>query len=186
MKKLNLGLAVLALSAASTAFAAPTGTINFTGKLLDSTCDASLVGASPAGTSGSFTLQTMNIAGLAKAGDTIGDIAFTIKLTGTGCTDGGIIATPYFEAETTKVNAAGRLINTATGATAAKNVDIQIVTANKTAIDLMKPALTQEVTTGVDNGANTKDFTYYARYFATGAAEKGDVTSSVSYSIFYK
>lgn len=185
MKKLNLGLAVLALSTASTAFADPTGTIAFTGTLLDGTCDAKVNGGTA---DGNATLPHMNIASLTAANATGGDTPFTITLTGTGCTGGGKVATPYFESEPTKVNAAGRLINTKTpAADAAKNIDLQIVTSDKTVIDLNEPANTQVTTTPVDNGtANSKDFKYFARYFATAAAEKGEVTASVSYSIFYK
>lgn len=185
VKKLTLGLSVLAISAASTAFATPTGTITFTGTLVDGTCAATVGGGSSA--SGSFALPTMNIASLTATNAVAGDTPFIIKLSGVGCTAGSKIATPYFEAEPAKVNAAGRLINTTTPDTdAAKNIDIQILTSDKTVIDLNEPANTQTTTVGVDNGTNIKDFKYFARYFATAAAEKGDVEASVSYSIFYK
>lgn len=182
MKKLNLGLAVLTLGAASTAFATPTGKIDFTGLLVDDTCIATVNGGTA---DGSITLPTMNIASLTAANAVAGDTPFTITLTGTGCEASSKIATPYFESEPTKVNAAGRLINTAT-VDKADEVDIQLVTSNKTVIDLNKTANTQETTTAVANGANTNEFKYFARYFATDTTTNGNITSSVSYSIFYK
>ncbi len=188
MKKLNLGLAVLMLGAVSTAFAEPTGTINFTGTLVDGTCEATVNGGAA---DGSLTLPTMNIASLANADEVAGDTPFTIRLTGAGCTAmlGGVskIATPYFEAESTKVNTEGRLINKASTDKADK-VDIQLVNSNKTVIDLNEPANTQITTTGVvdPKDTNIADYKYFARYYATDTAVKGNIEASVRYSIFYK
>ncbi|MCU4639190.1 fimbrial protein [Acinetobacter courvalinii] len=188
MKKLNLGLAVLAFGAASTAFATPTGTIDFTGTLLDGTCAATLGSTTNPG--GDVTLPIMHINTLNAKDQVAGDTPFIIKLTGAGCsaTVGGAtkIATPYFEADPTKVNAAGRLINADTSTDGAKNIDIQLLTENKTKIDLNEPANTQITATGKDLGSNVTDFQYFARYYATDAAEKGKVAASVSYSILYK
>ncbi|MFV5193029.1 fimbrial protein [Acinetobacter sp. 'aerobic (ED)'] len=186
MKKLNLGLAVLTLGAVSTVFAAPTGTINFTGTLVDGTCDATI--GSTSSVNGDFILPTVNIASLAAANETYGDTPFIIKLSGAGCkTTGGTvkIATPYFEADPTKVNAAGRLINTASSDKADK-VEIQLVTSTKDVIDLNEAPVTQKTTTGIDLGSNVTDFKYFARYFATDTAAKGNVEGSVTYSILYK
>lgn len=183
MKKLNLGLAVLAFGAASTAFATPTGTIDFTGTLVDGTCDAKVNGGTE---NGSVTLPIMNVASLAVKDAVAGDTPFTITLTGVGCEASSKIATPYFESDSAKVNADGRLINNATTDKADK-VDIQLVTSNKIAIDLNKTANDQVTTSPIDNGTtNSKDFKYFARYYATDVVKKGNIASSISYSIFYK
>lgn len=187
MKKLNLGLAVLALGTASTAFAAPTGTINFTGTLVDGTCKATFGSTTNPG--GDVTLPTVSTDTLAAAAETYGDTPFVIKLDGTGCsaTVGGTtkIATPYFEADPTKVNAEGRLINTATTG-AASEVDIELVTSTKDVINLGDTPVAQKTTTGVDQGSNVTDFQYFARYYATDKATAGNVEASVTYSILYK
>jgi len=180
---MNLSIAVLAISAASTAFAAPTGTITFQGQLVTGTCGATIGSTSSA--DGSVTLPTMHVNNLSAVNQTGGDTEFTIKLTGVGCEASGKIATPYFESEPAKINAAGRLINTAVTAPAT-NIDIQLLTFDKTVIDLNEPANTQITPTGVTAGTNIKDFKYFARYFATDAAGDGSVGASVSYSLFYK
>ncbi|EKU56495.1 fimbrial protein [Acinetobacter sp. WC-323] len=184
MKKLSLGLALLAICATSTTFAA-TGVITFTGQLVAGTCSANVAGSGNA--SASVTLPTVNTAALGAANATAGTTAFKINLTGTGCTASGpssstLIATPYFESEVAKVNAAGRLINTG----AATGVDVQLLTNNQTVIDVNAPAPTQSSSVGVSAGTNSNDFNYFARYFATAATTAGAVTSSVSYSIIYK
>lgn len=181
MKKLSLGLALLAVCATSTTFAA-TGVITFTGQLVAGTCSANVAGSGNA--SASVTLPTVNTAALGAANATAGTTAFKINLSGAGCTASSLNATPYFESEVAKVNAAGRLINTATsGATL---VDIQLLTNNQTVIDVNAPAPAQSSSVGVSAGTNSNDFNYFARYFATGATTAGAVTSSVSYSIIYK
>lgn len=187
MKKLNLGFVVLALSAASPAFAASTGTISFTGSLVTGTCTATVNGGSSA--SGTTDLPIVNIASLATANATYADTPFKITLTGAGCASSSKFATPYFESEPAKVNSAGRLINTVTSGDEAENIDIQIVTSDKRVINLNAPASTQETPTAVVAGSGataTRTYNYFARYFATAAAVEGDVESSVSYSIFYK
>jgi len=179
MKKLSLGLALLAVCATSTTFAA-TGVITFTGQLVAGTCSANVAGSGNA--SASVTLPTVNTAALGAANATAGTTAFKINLTGTGCTASSLNATPYFESEVAKVNAAGRLINTG----AATNVDVQLLTNNQSVIDVNAPAPAQSSSVGVSAGSNSNDFNYFARYFATGATTAGAVTSSVSYSIIYK
>ena len=181
MKKLGLSLAVLAMSAASTAFAAPVGTITFTGELVTGTCDPTVGGAA----SGSVTLPSVNGKALAAPGDTAGDSAFKITLTGPGCDAGGKIANPYFEPETAKVNPAGRLINTETDT---DMVDIQLLTDAGTVIDINKPFGTQEASAPVAAGPDTNDFNYKARYYAAAdaSAAAGAVAASVSYNILYK
>ncbi|WP_202743778.1 fimbrial protein [Acinetobacter calcoaceticus] len=177
MKQLGLGLAVLAMSAASSVFAA-TGTITFNGEIVAGTCDPSVGGAA----SGTVTMLPANEGQLKTAADTAGATPFKITLKGAGCTAGTKIATPFFESESAKVNADGRLINTG----AAEKVDIQLLNSTGAVIDLNKPAATQELSTGVDVGGDANDFNYQAQYYATDAAVAGTVVGSVSYSVFYK
>ncbi len=79
-----------------------------------------------------------------------------------------------FEAESTKVNTEGRLINKASTDKADK-VDIQLVNSNKTVIDLNEPANTQITTTGVvdPKDTNIADYKYFARYLRDRYSCKG-------------
>jgi major type 1 subunit fimbrin (pilin) len=182
MKKLGLGLVVLAMSAASTAFAAPAGVITFNGELVDGTCDASVGGGSASST---VDMSQVPAVALAAATDVAGKTPFKITLSGTGCEAAGKIATPYFDFDSAKVNADGRLVNTEV-TDPATNVDIQLLTNADAPIDLTKPATTQETSAAVVVDPTTNDFNYSAQYYATDAATAGGVAADISYSIVYK
>ena len=76
----------------------------------------------------------------------------------------------------------GRLKN-ATGS--ATNVDLQLLTAAGTAIDLSKAYGSQYTgqTGNIASGVATLE--YAVRYYATGAATAGNVASSLTYSVVY-
>jgi major type 1 subunit fimbrin (pilin) len=175
---LAAGAVLLALSGHA---AASDGTISFTGSIDASTCTIST-----SGSGGNFTVALPKISTrtLDGSGDTAGDTAFEIRLS--GCTDvSGNVAT-HFEAGTAVDLASGRLRNTATSG-AANNVQIQLLNAsNGSAISVGSPfasqnslgtALTASGTTG------TATLRYFARYYATGAATAGAVASQVTYSM---
>ena len=192
MKKLSLGLSVglaaFTLCTASSTFAAATGVITFNGELVSGTCDATVDATASA--DGTVTLPTTSIEQLAAADATAGITPFKIVLTGAGCTttdstSATITAVPYFVSEPGKVNTNGRLINTATTG-AATNVDIQLLNNAQTAIDVNVTPVDQTVSTAVSAGADTNDFNYFARYYATDATTAGPVTASVTYNIMYK
>lgn len=190
MKKTQICLSILSLCTASAAFAVD-GTVTFSGLLVDSTCTSTVSGGGAPGTAAdaTVTLPTLNISALNEINKTGGLTAFAINLDGgTSGSDGCVIssptsktATPYFEPEISKINAAGRVKNTG----AATNVDIQILDQSQTAINLSNDSTTQLTAVGTVNN-NKHTYNYFARYFATGATTAGPVTGTVSYSIIYK
>lgn len=175
MKNLSLALALMGACAATSTFAA-TGTVTFNGKLVAGTCGATVNGGTASQT---VTLPTVHVSSLGAVAATAGTTPFTITLTGQECKDGTTTATPYFESEVAKVNAAGRLINTTT---ATDLVEVQLLNNAGTVINVNDISTTQATSVSA-----TGTFNYSARYYATAAATTaGAVTSSVSYSIIYK
>jgi major type 1 subunit fimbrin (pilin) len=191
MQRNNIGTAsALVLSAALIAAAgeasASDGTISFNGSIDASTCTITT-----GSTSGTFTvlLPKVGANALGATASTAGDTAFSIALT--GCSDvTGNIAT-NFEAGSAVDVATGRLKNTATtgGAT---NVEIQLLNgSNGTPILVGSPIASQNslgvalVSDGETEPAGTATLNYIARYYATGAATAGNVTSLVTYSLVF-
>ncbi|TCM69083.1 major type 1 subunit fimbrin (pilin) [Acinetobacter calcoaceticus] len=179
MNKYQIGFMLVATALTSTSVLAADGVITFSGNVVGETCKVDVNGAGSATTT--VTLPTVNASSLATANQTAGTTPFNIALTGAGCTSNSMTAKPYFEPETSKVNANGRLINTG----AAKNVDIQLLNQAQAPIDLSKDSSSQLFATG-NTTADKTTYNYFARYFATGKSEAGPVNSSVSYSIIYK
>jgi len=182
MKRLKLGIAILGLCTSSSIVFAADGTINFEGKLVKSTCVP--VVTDPNNPIPTVSLPILSIGELNAPAKTAGAERFTIQLqdadggTCTATEAGGLSGQPYFEPESEKVNENGRLINTGDAAT---NVDIQLLNNNKEPINL---STTSNEQIASENVGNT--FTYYAQYYATAAADAGDVKASVSYTIVYK
>ncbi len=181
MNKIQFGLALIGICAASTSSFSSEGTISFEGKLVSGTCSPSVGGG---GASSTVTLPTLNTSSLLTANSTAGAKAFEIILEDgdddPGCASDGKYATPYFEYDAAKVDANGRLINTATDG--AENVVIQLLNNTNTPIDLVKDLNSQITSTASDNTT----YKYTARYFATGPAGAGPVSGSISYSFIYK
>lgn len=173
MKKLIL--AGLILGAAQVALAAD-GTVNFTGKIVDSTC-----AVNSNSTSLNVTLPTVSKTALDQANKTAGLTLFSIQLD--SCNDKKVRA--YFEPTPGKVNyTTGRVINTEP---ATKNsVEIQLLDSDGTRVlqvsenDGNQNAELQTITT-----ANNK-LRYFARYYAISTAEAGNVAGSVDYTIAYE
>jgi len=169
-------ISTLSAIAALTAFnaSAADGTITFNGEVINQTCEVS-----PAG-SNDFTvgLPTVTASQLPTAGSTVGDTAFTIDLANCDITKDGAYA--FFEAGDT-VNADGRLINNGT----ATNVVLELVDAGNQVIKAGSVDQSDApFAAAIDANGNTS-LSYTARYYATGAATAGTVTTSVTYSIAY-
>lgn len=177
MKKFQLGLAVISFGlASSTVFAAPDGTVTITGKVVDQTCTVG-------GTAGNYTvvLPTVGKSTLATAGTTNGDTKFTINLT--NCPTGNVGV--YYDNTNANINAGGRLNNTVTtgGAT---NVNVQLLNSAKTVIDLTKDRSGQNlVTANVATANGSANIDFFARYYATGTATAGDVSTTATYYVVY-
>lgn len=150
------------------------GTITINGQINAATCTVAVTG-----TSGStVTLPTVATSVLGAAGNTAGQTAFSIGLT--GCSSGVTKAATFFEAGP-NVNAAGRLNNSGV----ATNVNVQLVNSDGTTPIVIGTAAPS---TGVGSFAVTSGaatLNYFARYYATGAAGAGTVATSVTFSMVY-
>ncbi|MFX1057505.1 fimbrial protein [Escherichia coli] len=183
-------------SAAAVMIFAPTvalaadGKVTFNGEIITNTCTV---------ISGDkdkiVTLPTVQVSALSAANQTAGTTPFTIGLE--NCASGSDVSV-YFEPNA-YVSTEGRLKNTISAggaaggaANGAKNVDIELLNNNHDVIDLANQTIdptTGKVTGGKStvvtpvNGSATLPF--YARYFATDAAEAGKVSSYVNFTIVY-
>lgn len=149
------------------------GTITINGQIAAATCTVAVTG-----TSGStVTLPTVATSVLGAAGQTAGQTAFSIGLS--GCSSGVTKAATYFEAGPT-VNAAGRLNNTGSAA----NVNVQLLNSDNSVITVGTAAPTTGAgTASVSSGSATLN--YFARYYATAASGAGTVATTVQFSMVY-
>lgn len=184
MKKLNIAYAAVALAMAFGQQAmAGDGTITFNGEVTDVTCDISANGSTANAT---VELPTVAASALSGPDQTAGATPFDISLS--GCkgtlTEAKNVAV-YFEPGT-NVNGAGRLQNTITGTTGAKNVDIALYLPSNLDDPLelgVNPD--KEYGTIAAGGSGTTTMNFVAKYYATAPAGAGLVNSSVTYSIIY-
>lgn len=166
---------------------ANTGTLTFSGELTAATCDVGVYNSSSDSTVlTSITLPTISTTQLATAANKAGTTGFTMKLNNCVDTDNESVAA-FFEAGATVDESTGRLINTAV-TDPATNVQLEILDT-----DLVTPVFIGNATQSDDNiftnfvtGQDSLELTYAVRYYATGAATAGSVSSSVVYSLVYK
>lgn len=166
-------IAGLGIAFAPGAANAVDGTITINGAVTGSTCTVAVNGTA----ANTVTLPTVSTSALNASGTTAGQTPFSIALS--GCSAGITKAATYFEAGP-NVTAAGRLKNTGT----ASNVDVQLVYSDNSAVAVGQPAPTSGAgSVAVAGGAATMN--YYARYYATGVATAGNVSSTVQFSMIY-
>lgn len=186
MKKIVFvsAISVISIFAASGLQAAGNGTINFIGAVNSQTCNVSVNGtATPA--AASVTLPTVQAGVLGTAGNTAGQTSFTMELTGcaeTNPTGGGTVKAYYEQGAT--VNTNGLLINQATGG--ANNVVLQLLDGTTNNTINVGSATQQTAGNGyvsITNGAAV--LPYSVRYYSTGVATSGAVSSSVTYTLVY-
>ena len=177
MKK-KLLVAALSVSAFSAVHAAD-GTINFTGKVTADTCT---VNNPTSGTSLNVILPPVSTKSLAGAGTVAGRTPFAITLSACKGTE----VNASFAIGTDVDSVTGRLKNTA--ATAAPNVQIQLVNKDGGQIDLLTVGSdgTQSGTQWVAMTGETAVLNYGAEYYATGEAGSGDVNAKIEYTLAYK
>lgn len=171
-------LGALAFMPAAKAATAIDGTININGQVVASTCTVSVNGGSNTGT---VTLKPAPVASLSAAANTYGDMPFTIGVTGCDASLNGKTVTPFWSGA--NINANGRLNNTTGTAT---NVNVQLMNGDDATAINLSGAEGNQGTTGVAVASGAATMTYYARYYATGAATAGSVTSSVNYTLIYQ
>jgi major type 1 subunit fimbrin (pilin) len=173
MKHKLLALATAAAALTPMISSASDGTITFNGTISAVTCTI----ASPSFT---VTLPTVSVNTLGTSGAFAGATRFPIAIS--ACS-GGATANAFFEAGTTVDATTGRL-KIDTGVGKATNVDLQLLTAAGSVIDLSKPYGSQNTsTTAIVSNAATLE--YVVRYYATGPSTPGSVNSTVTYSVVY-
>jgi major type 1 subunit fimbrin (pilin) len=188
MKKLLLiAFATAAISQVNTVNAATNGTVNFSGKLTDQTCQVTLNDGSSA--SGTVTLRTVSKLELPNLNSTAAKTPFKLKLTGCKASTTAFGVTAYFP-DNENINAKN-LVNKETGASAATGVSLQL---------LYTPNGTEKtIPLGWSSGqydfqtipANTSSATmaYAVRYIntgGTGSVKAGKVTGIAIYELYYK
>lgn len=182
---------VLAFSCAlvaHSAMAADSGTLTFAGEVTDNTCDVAVNGGAADAT---ITLPRVSSKTLAKAGDVTGRVFVRMSLSNCGLVSGGAATATQVHAfwqASPLINTAGRLINTDTTASGAKNVDIQMLNDTLLPIDLTQTDGLQKSTVATITGApgaGTAELSHYAQYYATGASTPGLVKSQLEYVLSY-
>lgn len=182
MKKIIAIAALGSVFTVSAVQAAGNGTINFTGAVNSQTCNATVNGATGA-TAAAVTLPTVQANVLSTASNTAGQTAFNVNVANCATTNpsGASNVKAYFE-KGPNVDANGRLNNTATGG--ASNVLLELVDGTgNTPIKIGDIAQNTGNFVAISGGNAT--LPYAVRYYASGAATAGAVTSSVTYSLIY-
>jgi len=183
MKALLLTSAIAATGLfVSAAHAAPDGTITVNGQVLAQTC---LVDGNAYGTADNKTVQLPNVLAttLASAGATAGKTGFNIAIT--GCDLALKTVQTYFSGG--DINSSnGHLDNSSTAAAVAGNVQVQLLNASGAAMDLSQANATAQNSQVVSLSNGNATMSYFAQYFATGAASPGAVKSTVSFTMIYQ
>ncbi|AWH33923.1 fimbrial protein [Stenotrophomonas sp. SAU14A_NAIMI4_8] len=177
--KLSAIAASVALLALGTSSAmAADGTITIDGAITTTTC---VIESGSSGTpDATVKLPTVSNASLAASGDTAGEVNFFFNLSGPSCAG---TAKMHFESASSPVNlVTGRLTNEA-ATNPATNVEVAILNADGSKIDLATSSNSQAVPIVAAPGKTRLD--YFARYEATGAATAGPVETHVDYTMSY-
>ncbi|WP_354692724.1 fimbrial protein [Phytobacter sp. RSE-02] len=185
MKKLLLVASVTAaISLVNTASAATNGTVNFSGKLTDQTCQVKLNDGTSA--SGTVRLPTVSKSALASNGDVAGKTPFQLKIIDckASATAFGIIA--YFP-NNENINAR-TLVNKETGVTAATGVSLQLIYKMGTTDKVIPLGWSVGNYDAQIIPANTTSATmnYAVRYIntgGTGSVKSGKVTGIAIYEL---
>jgi len=170
-------LGVVAFVPAAHAATAIDGTITINGQVVAATCTVAVNGGAA---NGAVTLKPAPTSSLAAAAATYGDMPFTVGVTGCDASLNGKTVTPYWSGS--NINANGRLNNTGT----ATNVNLQLLNSDDSTAITLNGAEGSQGTTGVAVNSGAATMTYYARYYATGAATAGLVSSTVNYTLIYQ
>lgn len=173
-----MGMGIASVNAAST------GTINFNGKITDSTCNVNVDGQ---GVDATITLPTVPTTELVSPGQTTGRTAFNMALTDcqVGAVDGAKTVAAFFQTGATVDNNTGRLKQTSAGG--ATNVSLQLAdgTSGSPIFVGSQNQITNSTFLSFENSPNVT-LPYWVEYYAEGATTPGVVTSSVVYNLQYK
>lgn len=192
-KNLKPTLLALGLAAACggfaitpTALAADTGTITFSGQVLNSTCSVSGNGGSNDFT---VTLPTVQKSALPSSGAySAGARPFTLNLTGCPVNATPVKVGAQFYSSKADAKLLGGLQN-ATGPGYASGVAVQLLDKDGGAVAIgnAAPSGNADVTNQVAvNGSGNATLNYSAQYYVTGTVGAGTVSTFVQYVINYQ
>ena len=169
----HLSLALIAAASATVAMA-DTGTITFNGLVVANTCTTALTGGASAT---AVTLPTVLTSALATAGNTAGDTAFSLNVT--GCDATAATRGIHYTLTPSAYDATNNSLIANTGL--ATNVGVEILEGATPIAFAGAPHQTNNVvlTGGAGNVALA------ARYKATGVATAGTVTSVLNWTLVY-
>ncbi|MCQ4286097.1 type 1 fimbrial protein [Pseudomonas stutzeri] len=151
------------------------GEVRISGTITANTCDITT------GTGGvhTVTLPTVMARTLSEAGKTAGRTPFTVELV--NCSpDSGDVAL-YFEPGANTDMANGRLNNTG----AATGVQVGLLNGSMVPIELNQSSASLQNSQTVSIASGSATLSYFAEYYATGAAGAGSVSTSTFFSIVY-
>lgn len=172
MKKLILATLVLG---ATQAVSAADGTVNFTGKIVDTTCAVNSDSQTL-----NVTLPTVSKTALSTANNTAGLTLFSIQLD--NCNQK---VRAYFEPTPGKVDyTSGRVINT--DLTTGDSVEIELLDSNGTTSLQISENDGNQRAEFQDISTTNNKLRYFARYHAKKTAVAGNVTGSVDYTVVYE
>lgn len=181
LKNVFLSAAIVAALGSTAVQAASNGTVNFTGEVIDKTCDITIDGnVSPA----TVVLEAVDKSQLSASGATAKRTGFNIGLSNCTGTASVTKAAAFFENGATVDPVNYRLLNTLSGATAATNVQLQLIDA-PTGLPIQVGNPSQSGSTTYDLSSGSATLPYAVEYYATGAATPGLVASAVNFTINY-
>lgn len=163
-------------------FAESNGTVNFSGKLVSSTCNVYL-NAYSSGNSGTVTLGPVPAQNLNSNGKTSGLVSFSFLIS--GCNAQPVFKI-YFDGGPSVDNASGRLNNTSLDAGAAKNVQLELLDSGFNNKPIFIGDSNQRTSGFYRAAAVASSISYAVRYYATDQAQPGQVTSDVIYTLIYQ
>jgi major type 1 subunit fimbrin (pilin) len=180
-KALPALLAAAAIAAPLTSHAAGDGTVNFSGSIKATTCTVTNGGAVAL----DVTLPPVAATALTPTGGLT-----NFSLTISNCTGNETTATTYFEpsfAPSGTINqSTGNLVNTSAPASGPANVELQLLNAGGTNLNLAQPQGSQGVAPAtITNGGATANFAVQYIHTDASTINPGTVTSSVTYSMIY-
>ncbi len=199
-RKPTLLAAALAIAGGALAFAptagavqSPLGTITFNGRIVGNTCIVQITGTTATGSAstaggagtGTVTLPTVYTTAFSGVGSAAGsNTPFAISLT--GCDSSFTSAQTLWQPGGNLSAAGGRLSKTGNS-----TVDVQLLNAGGTAMDLSQGTATgqgsQSVTFGTGANAGTATLNYSAQYYATAATvNAGAVSTSTQFTVIYQ
>ncbi|CAI1710922.1 S-fimbrillin [Serratia ficaria] len=177
MKKTLIAMSIImtACAAYSSATLAATGTINFTGEIVDATCEVAVNGST--GNPTTINLGKVDKATLDTDGKT--SAAYRIEMELTKCPDALTEARARFSGAVDDKD--NRFLKLTQDTGVAQNVAIEFTEKN----DQTLPLGANPAAEPIDATTHSATLLYFARYHATGAATAGPANAVADYTVVY-